>query len=104
MEKELLSIIETAIHHRGILVGFKIRFHSDHKNLSFENFKSERVRRWRLLLEEFNYEFQYTPGKDNVVADMISRYPVINVNQTYLDESEGIPTLCPSSYFVVEND
>ena len=63
MEKELLLKVETAIYHRGILFGFNVRFHSDHKNLSFENFKSERVRRWRLLLEEFNFEFQYTPGK-----------------------------------------
>jgi len=97
MEKELLSIIETAIHHRGILFGFKIRFHSDHKNLSFEKFKSERVLRWRLLLEEYNYEFQYTPGKDNVIADMISRYPVINVNGksteelTTIDEQHAFP-------------
>ena len=40
MEKELLSIVVTAIHHRGILFGFNIRFDSDNKNLSFENFKS----------------------------------------------------------------
>ena len=53
--------------------------------------------RWRLLLEEFNYEFQYTPGKDNVVADMISRYPLINVNGkaieelTTIDEQHAFP-------------
>jgi len=97
MEKELLSIIETATHHRGILIGFQIRFHSDHKNLSFERFQSERVLRWRLLLEEFNYEFKYTPGKDNVVADMLSRYPVINLNEksfeelTNVDEQHAFP-------------
>ena len=93
MEKELLSIVETATHHRGILLGFKICFHSDHKNLSFENFKSERVRRWRLLLEEFNYEFKYTPGKDNVVADMISRDPTINVDQHSIEELATIDEL-----------
>ena len=90
MEKELLSIIETATHHRDILFGFKVNFHSDHKNLSFENFKSERVRRWRLLLEEFDYTFKYTPGKDNVVADMISRYPIINVNEQAVHEMNNI--------------
>ena len=51
MEKELLSIVETTESHRSILVGFPLVFHSDHKNLSFDNFKSERVHRWRLLLE-----------------------------------------------------
>ena len=81
MEKELLSIVETAYQHRGILLGFKITFHSDHKNLSFDNFKSQRVLRWRLLLEEFDYTFKYTPGKDNKVADMLSRFPIVPVQQ-----------------------
>ena len=57
------------------MIGFKVVIHSDHKNLSFNTFKSERVRRWRLLLEEYDYVFEYTPGKDNFIADMISRYP-----------------------------
>ena len=50
MEKELLSVIKTAEAHCNILLGFKCIFHSDHKNLSFENFKSECVKKWRLLL------------------------------------------------------
>lgn len=90
MEKELLSIVETAIQHKGILYGFKIFFHSDHKNLSFDNFQSKRVRRWRLLLEEFDYEFIYTPGKDNVMADMISRYPIIPVQQNDIEEMANV--------------
>jgi len=90
MEKELLSIVETATHHRGILFGFKVNFHSGHKKLSFESFKSERVRRWRLLLEEFDYTFKYTPSKDNVVADMVSRYPIINVNEQAVHEMNNI--------------
>ena len=76
MEKELLSIVETMESFRNILLGFTVFIHSDHKNLSFETFKSERVRRWRLLLEEYDYTFIYTPGKDNVIADMVSRYPI----------------------------
>ena len=85
-----MSIVETAIHHKGILLGFKVFFHSDHKNLSFNNFQSERVRRWRLLLEGFDYEFVYTPGKDNVVADMISRYPIINVGQNDIEDMSNV--------------
>ena len=33
MEKELLSVVETAVCHRNILLGFKVHFHSYHKNL-----------------------------------------------------------------------
>jgi RNase H-like domain found in reverse transcriptase len=82
MEKELLSIVETADQHRNILLGFECRFYSDHRNLSFEKFSSERVRRWRLLLDEYKYTFKYFPGKDNVIADMLSRYPKLTVTTT----------------------
>eukprot|EP00957_Ditylum_brightwellii_P173333 13197205-Ditylum_brightwellii.AAC.1 len=61
MEKELLSITETAEFHCNILLGFKLRFHSDHENLSFKNFRSERVCQWHLLLEDYDYKFVYTP-------------------------------------------
>ena len=34
---------------------------------------SDRIVRWRLLLEEFGPEFQHVAGKDNVIADALSR-------------------------------
>ena len=86
MEKELLSIVESVENFRNILLGFQIFIHSDHKNLSFETFKSERVRRWRLLLEEYDYKFVYTPEKDNVIADMVSRYPIRSVQPSEIVE------------------
>ena len=88
MEKELLSIVESVEYFRNILLGFRTVIHSDHKNLSFETFKSERVRRWRLLLEEYDYSFVYTPGKDNIIADMLSRYPIHSVT------SDEIKQMC----------
>ena len=72
-KKELLSIVESLEHFRNLLLGFNIVIYSDHKNLSFDTFKSERVRRWRLILDD--YTFVYTPGKDNLVADLLSWYP-----------------------------
>jgi hypothetical protein len=80
MEKELLSIVETAQHYRHILLGGHWTFHYDHKNLGFQNFKSESVRRWRATLEEFQYSFVYCPGKDNCIADMLSQYPITSVD------------------------
>jgi hypothetical protein len=32
--------------------------------------------RWKLLLEEFDYEIQYRAGKRNCNADSLSRYPI----------------------------
>jgi hypothetical protein len=42
-EKELLSIVETLKEFRNILLGHNVIVHTDHKNLTFKNFKTERV-------------------------------------------------------------
>jgi hypothetical protein len=86
MEKELLSVIKTSQHYRHILPGSSCRFFCNHKNLGFHHFKSERFKCWRSLLEEFDYSFEYHPGKDNTIADMLSRYPMIEVTTNELEE------------------
>jgi hypothetical protein len=40
-----------------------------------------RVVRWRLMLQEFDFITQHIPGKDNVVADALSRC-LVGVNVT----------------------
>ena len=54
-EKELLSIVECVKEFRNILFGYPIRVYSDHKNLvhAATMSQSQRVMRWRLILEEF---------------------------------------------------
>ena len=44
-------------------------------------------------MEEYDYTLKYTPGKDTMVADMISRYPTINVNQRSIEELTTIDDL-----------
>ena len=72
-ERELLSIVETLKEFRNILLGQKIVVHTDHKNLTCKNFNTERVMRWRLILEEYGPELKYIKGEHNVVADALSR-------------------------------
>lgn len=44
--------------------------------------------RWKLRLEEFDYEIRHRPGKQNVVADGLSRIAhEINVNNQGVEES-----------------
>jgi hypothetical protein len=86
MEKELLSIIKTSQQYRHILLGNHCTFYCDHKNLGFDNFRSERVHRWKAILEEFDYSFVYCPGKDNVVADMLSRYATVPLTTSDFEE------------------
>ena len=72
-ERELLSIVETLKAYRNVLLGHKIVVHTDHKNLVYKTFNTERVMRWRLLIEEFGPEFRYIKGEHNIVADVLSR-------------------------------
>ena len=87
MEKEFLSLLETVKTYHGILPGFLYSFHTDHKNLTFDTFNSECVKHWQLVLKDYDYAFTYTPGKDNIIADMLSHYPKQPVASNIIEET-----------------
>ena len=94
-ERELLSIVETLKEFRCILLGQQIQIHTDHKNLTYKNFNTERVMRWRLILEEYSPELLYIKGSHNIVADALSRLdlePDFKSQQTlnYFSEAFGL--------------
>jgi hypothetical protein len=74
-EIELLAICETLKEFKGMLWGQRIKVYTDHKNLIQDalGLTSDRVYRWRLLLEEYGPEIVYIKGIHNTVADAISR-------------------------------
>ena len=72
-ERELLSIVETLKEYRNILLGQQIEVFTDHKNLVYKTFNTERVMRWRLIIEEFGPKLTYIKGENNIVADALSR-------------------------------
>jgi hypothetical protein len=78
IELELLSIVKTLREYRTILLGRLINMYTDHKNLSFDNFTSDRVRRWRLIIEEYGPCIVYLPGSNNIIADALSCLPTSN--------------------------
>ena len=74
-EIELLAIVETLKEFKGMLWGQPVKVYTDHKNLMRDalGLTSDRVYRWRLLLEEYGPEIVYIKGIHNTVADAISR-------------------------------
>ena len=75
-ERELLAIVETLKEFRNILLGQKIRVYTDQKNLTYKKFNTERIMHWRLIIEEFNPKLIYIKGKQNIVADALSRLDI----------------------------
>ena len=74
----MLSIVETLKEFRNILLGQQIRVYTDHKNLTYKQFNTDRVMRWRLIIEEFSPELIYIQGERNIVADALSRLDIVD--------------------------
>ena len=77
-ERELLSIVETLKEFRNILLGQQLIVHTDHENLTYKNFNTDRVMRWRLFLEEYSPDLRYVKGERNIVADALSRLELLH--------------------------
>ena len=88
-EQELLSIVETLKEFRNILLGQQIIVHTDHKNILYEKLSSDRIIRWRLLLEEYGPEYKHVKGQNNVVADALSRMDM----DAYKFDEDAPPTI-----------
>jgi len=76
-DKELLAIVSALKHWRIYAEGAKnLTVYTDHKNLlTFTTTKelNRRQVRWAQELGEYKFKILYTPGKDNVRADALSR-------------------------------
>ncbi|GFW72021.1 retrovirus-related Pol polyprotein from transposon 297 [Trichonephila clavipes] len=74
-EREVLAVVWALNKFRGYIDGASITVASDHQPLRWlMKLKSPtgRLTYWDLLLQSFNLNMEYIPGKINVVADMLS--------------------------------
>ena len=96
-EKVLLSIVATLKEFRNILLGHQIKVYTDHKNLTYNFLNTERVMRWRLILEEFGPELKYIKGENNVVANALSclemsdNQEILNISELYGYDDKDLP-------------
>ena len=73
---ELAAVVFALKSWRHYLYGERFEFFSDHKSLKYIFTQKDlnlRERRWMEILEDYDFELQYHPGKANVVADALSR-------------------------------
>ena len=74
-----MSIVETLKEFRNILLGQQIKVYTDHKNLTYKTFYTERVMQWRLILEVCSPELIYIQGSENIAADTLSKLYKVDI-------------------------
>lgn len=78
IEKEALALL-LALQHFEVYVGsssIPVLVFTDHNPLVFLSRMrnaNQRIMRWSLIIQDFNLEIRYKKGKDNVLADALSR-------------------------------
>lgn len=78
-EKELLAVVYALQQWRILVLGRPLTIVSDHKALCFiKNCRllNSRLTRWILYIQEFDFEWEYCKGQDNIIADTLSRFPL----------------------------
>ena len=76
VEREAYAATWALNRFRDIIYGAQITIYCDHNPLQYIREcapKSAKLLRWSLALQEFNIDFQYKKGSNNVVADWLSR-------------------------------
>ena len=87
-KRETLALIFALEQFRHLILSYTVHVYTDHEPLVGilnKDTKDAAIRRWVLLIQEYQIKLHYVRGKDNVVADVLSR--LTNVKET----AEGIP-------------
>ena len=74
----MLAILHALTKFRQYLVGNKFKIKTDHNNLKYfleQKEFNERQQKWVNKVQAYDFEIEYVKGKNNVVADALSRRP-----------------------------
>lgn len=89
IERELLAIVWAAKYFRPYLYGTKFLVNTDHQPLKWLASLKEpnsRLSRWKIMLAEYEFDVEYVKGKENKVADFLSRLEPDNIDFEDCDE------------------
>ena len=89
-EREAYGIYEGIKKFDYLIRDTKFTLHTDHANLTYiRDSGSPKVIRWKLELQEHDFDLVHVPGKDNVIADYLSRNPEAPVDG-YIPSTEAV--------------
>ena len=89
-EKELLSIVRCLEKFRIYILGQPLTIITDNKALIFMSrchLNNSRITRWILSIQKYNFDILHCKGKENIVADILSRYPKDMTEEDPVDNS-----------------
>jgi hypothetical protein len=79
-DKEMLAIMHALAKFRQYLVGARFVVKSDHNSLKYlleQKDLNERQQKWVRKIQAYNFDIEFVKGKNNAVADALSRRPSI---------------------------
>ena len=92
-ERELLGIVEGIKAFEGILQGQDLTIHTNHLNLLYDKYPTQRMIRWRLMLKEYHPKVLHVAGKENDAADALSRLDMLDNDSDELIWEAPLPAL-----------
>jgi len=103
IELELLAIVWAAKKTACFIEGTKFELITDHKPLipilehyALSQISNKRLQRLKMQIAHLQFEVNWVPGKDNVEADALSRYPTSHAtseDDVELDEDSDVPSV-----------
>lgn len=97
VEKELLAIVFATKVFRPYLLGRHFLVKTDHRPLQWLNnmsLASSRLTKFRLQLDEFDFDVEHLPGTKNAAADALSRKPIdLTLTEQQIKTVEEVRTM-----------
>jgi len=107
-ERELLAIVWAICKLQNYLYGTQeVRIFTDHQPLTYavsDRNTNAKIKRWKAFIDENNGKVFYTPGKQNLVADALSRQHLNNLEVEAQSDAATVHSELSLSYTIETTD